>query len=376
MKHLCLGATMLIVGLLLTACGGGGGGNTQMIPDTQPPDNQPSPSKMQTAFSGTETKDLATIAQSVPDLFNALKQQPNAPIFGSVVQTYNHRSSNVTGVDTSFNGSRFTLQINRQDGSSTTLDTNRDHVADVVGISPSENRVTNRSGAEGYIYRQNGLELTATGVSVEWSNADFTDYLSGGYWFHVDFATQSAEAGAFIDGPEFADTIQVPVTGTATYNGRAGGGYIARHGTDSPLVPEGTFEQGEYEGRVSLTADFGSNQIWGKIDDVGLYNTTILAPDGRIDYDPALLATDYEAILGAVPISQAGTFEGQEVTLTHPELQITSSGGEWAGRFSNMNDSAGNPRAVAGTHRGYITTSGGSESYLIGAFYGATERFQ
>lgn len=182
--------------------------------------------------------------------------------------------------------------------------------------------------------------------------------------------------GAFIDGPEFDSPIQVPVTGTATYTGRADGGYIVRYGTDFADVSSGTWEQGEYTGRARLTADFGSSQISGRIDNIGLHNIRTLEPDGTAGYDPSLRNTDYEGILGAAPISETGTFTGQGVTLTHSQVQITSSEGSWGGRFSNIDDRAGNPRSVAGTSRASFTTSGETEGVLVGAFYGATERFE
>ena len=330
---------------------------------------------MQTAFSGTETRDIAAAAPAATNLLNA-GRQPGNPIFGSVVQAFTEGISGVTGVETSFNGGRFALRINRQNGSATTLDTDHDLVSDVVEVSPSENLVTNRNAAHGYVYRLNEREFTAAGVGVEWSNTDFADYLSLGYWLHVDLDTQGAEIGAFIDGPEFAETIQVPVTGTATYHGRAAGVYVAQYGTESPQIPSGTLEQGEYTGRATLTADFGSNRISGRVDNIGLHGVLAVAPDGRTAYEPDLTDADYAIILGAVPISQAGTFSGAGVTLTHPELEFTSSEGDWAGRFSNIDDNAGNPRAVAGTHRAYWGIAGGSEGVFAGAFYGATERFQ
>lgn len=234
MKHVHLGAITLSVGLLLSACGGGGGSGSMesMAPPTP---TSPTTPEMQTAFSGTETRDIAAAAQATTNLLSAGGQRGN-PIFGSVVQAFTAGTSDVTGVGTSFDGSRFELRVNRQNGSSTTLDTDRDDVSDVEEVSPSENLVTNRNAAEGYIYRLNAREFTAAGVAVEWSNDDFTDYLSGGYWLHVDFRTQDAEIGAFIDGPAFEDSIQVPVTGTATYNGRAAGVYLSRYGTGDYIV--------------------------------------------------------------------------------------------------------------------------------------------
>lgn len=371
MKYVHLAAITLSVGILLSACGGGGGGSRDLVN----PDPPPTPSAdMQTAFSGTETRDITAAAQAATNLLKAGRQSGD-PIFGSVVQALTAEISGVTGVETSFNGERFTLRINRQNGSATTLDTDHDLVSDVVEFSPSENLVTNRNAAEGYVYRLNEREFTAAGVSVEWSNTDYTDYLSGGYWLHVDLDTQGAEIGAFIDGPEFADTIQAPVTGTATYNGNAAGVYLTSYGTVDPQISSGTLEQGEYAGRATLTADFGSNRISGRVDNIGVYNVLAVAPDGRTAYESDRTDTDYEIILGAVPISQAGTFWGQNVALTHPQLQITSSDGDWAGRFSNIDDTAGNPRSVAGTHRAYVTYAGGSESVFTGAFYGATEQF-
>ena len=375
MKHVCLCAITLSLGVLLSACGGGGSGRgsmESMVPSTP---TSPTMPDMQTAFSGTETRDITAAAQAVTNLLNA-GRQPGNPIFGSVAQAFTAGLSGVTGVETSFNGGRFALQINRRNGSSTTLDTDHDLVSDVEEVSPSENLITNRNAVQGYVYRLNEREFTAAGVGVEWSNTDFADYLSLGYWLHVDIGTQDAEIGAFIDGPEFAAPIQVPVTGTATYNGRAGGVYLTQYGTDGSPVPSGTFEQGEYEGRATLTADFGSNRISGLIDNIGLHSIVAVAPDGETAYEPSLVNTDYEVILGAAPISQAGTFWGQSVTLTHPQLQVTTSDGSWAGRFSTIDDNVGNPRSVAGTHRAHVTYAGGTEGVFAGAFYGATERFQ
>ena len=44
--------------------------------------------------------------------------------------------------------------------------------------------------------------------------------------------------------------------------------------------------------------------------------------------------------------------------------------------FSTVDDSAGNPRVVAGTLGGTGTTPGGSTASFVGAFFGATLQFE
>ena len=371
MKHLHFGALALSAGIFLTACGGGGGGGVMDTMNPRP--TQPTVDE-QTAFSGNQSQGAAPTAPEPSALFSAF-QQTTDPIFGSVVQSVGVGVSQVIGVDTTFNGDRFTLHLNRQNGTSTTLDTNRDYAILIDEYTPSENPVTNRSAADGYIGRESGGVSTIASVTVEWSSTDSTDYLAGGYWLHGG-ASAGIEIGAFIDGPNYEDlTHSLPVTGTATYTGVAGGGYLGLAGTDQ-IAPAGTLEQGEYSGNVRLTADFGTSQISGRIDNVGVYNVSTYYPNGTSNFDPYTTSTAYGITLSPVPISPNGRFWGPGVTLTHPQANITSSTGTWAGRFSNVNDSAGNPRSVAGTNAAYATTAGGSEVIFTGAFYGATGRFQ
>ena len=75
--------------------------------------------------------------------------------------------------------------------------------------------------------------------------------------------------------------------------------------------------------------------------------------------------------LGAAPFGPDGTFAGSDVTITHPSFTAQTDG-SWGGRFSTTDDSAGNPRVVAGTFGGAANTSGESEFTFVGAFFGAT----
>lgn len=279
----------------------------------------------------------------------------------------------VRAIDTTFTGDRFTLSVERQDGSGFILDTDR-HYTDIVNDSSvSSNPVTNRPFTQGYVAASDGTHLTAVGGMIEWSNTAFTDYLAGGYW--VQLGPDVAEMGAFIDGVDYPATAiyDLPVRGTATYQGLAGGVYVAVAGSGS-LSP-GAVELGEYEGRARLTANFGTMQISGRVDQAWIFNVGGQHANG-VPYVGSDRPTDIEMEFRPVPIQANGTFAGDNVAFSSQEYGITSSSGSWAGQFSQVADAQGRPRAAAGTNTGAFDTADGSRVVLTGAFYGATERFE
>ena len=231
---------------------------------------------------------------------------------------------------------------------------------------------------DGYIVRVNSTEVTLAGVGVEWSDTDFADYLAGGYWMHLDIAASGVEIGAFIDGPDYDSVVTVPASGSATYTGRAAGLYITSYGTDisTQTLPAGSLEFGEYAGALMLVANFASRSISGDIRNVDTLNAYTVTPSGDIFELADTPSTGYVMTFGSTSIRQNGQFVGNDITLTHPAVNIASSNGSWAGRFSTVDDGSGNPRALAGTHRGYAATDGGSESVFVGAHYGSTGPFQ
>ena len=347
---------------LFTACGGGGGGGGGPTP---PPANTPSFGE-----GSISNEDR---------LGNTRQAATTLPAFGSVTQS---RNSNVSGIttdvaETTFTGDRFTLKVTREDGSSFTLDTDTDET-DIS--SPENSTTTGRRSQTGVVAKADATSVVAAGALVDWSSTDVTDYLAGGYWLYIEGDIASgdvtgAEIGAFVDGPELSGMPVLPVTGTATYNGIAGGIYATRYGSDA-VVPEGTYETGEYLGDISLTADFSTLNISGIIDSIQFHGAYTQTPNGMIDGPTSEPQSDYRLILDSLRVNSDGTFRGSSVRLTHPDLNITSTEGTWGGKFSTMEDSAGNPRIVAGTHGGTATTSGGSEAAFIGAFYGATNQFK
>ena len=357
MKYRNLAVAALAV-VCLSACGGGGGGSR---PAMAPPMDA------QTAFeSATEQAQtiLEQAAQRSPDPIGSINVADD-PIFGSVVQTRRTDGiSPATGIATTWSptDNRFTATVSRENGESLRVETRSDNSR--ILNTPGGNKVTNRPAIDGVAVQIQGNAVVVGIASIEWSNADPTDYLAGGAWIYVDANGPEAEVGAFIDGPAYEDAaLTLPVTGTATYNGRAAGGYASQGGSDS-TVP-GAFSVGSYDGDLRLTADFGQGTINGNVSDIILR-----------DLAGGELASRYALDLGAVSINDNGTFSGSTLRISHPDLTFVEQEGSWAGRFANVNNAAGHPRAVAGTNQGSFTTAGGSEAVFSGAFYGATERFE
>ena len=346
--------------LVLTACGGGSGGARSDPPEAP----------------STLTANQAQGLASQRGLRAAQRAAGSFPRFGSVTQSTNRDGSGITtdrASTTFFAGPRLVVDITRRSGGTLSLDTAQ-HTVDSDTVTSS---VTGRESAQAVVFKHSASELTLGLVATDWSSDDHTDYLAGGYWLHAtgdiyEGEVTSAEMGAFVDGPELRGTPNLPVTGTATYNGFAAGLYASRYGTDA-LVPAGTHELGEFSGDLSLTADFDAELVSGGVDNVHLsyIGTT---PDGEI-YVGVDEPTAYRVDLGTASFGSGGTFTGTDVTLNHPVLSINSEG-SWGGRFSTVDDSAGNPRLVAGTLGGTGTTPGGSTSSFVGAFYGATPQFE
>ena len=370
-----IGAAVAV--LCLSACGGGGSGNGGMT--MRPQDTSQPPSSeihnTQTAFGEPGTRPPLNPLQSSSQIRGRLQQ--SRPAFGSVAMNlYSPGLSPVRSAETTFTGDRFTLSVQRQNGTGFTLDTARHYAETIDDSTVSTNLVTNRPFATGYIASVGGTKATIAGGSVEWSNTNPTDYLAGGYWLHMDAATPSIEMGAFIDGTDYALQAfrDLPVTGTATYRGRAGGLYVAAGGIDS-LSP-GAIEIGEYTGHTQLTANFGTMQIHGRVSNVYTFTQAGQHANGVPYQSIAPEPSDISMVFLPAPINRNGTFGADNVTFTSPTIRFTSSTGSWAGQFSNVDNAAGNPRAAAGTNTGFAETAGGSRFVLTGAFYGATDRFQ
>ncbi len=245
------------------------------------------------------------------------------------------------------------------------------------------NPVTKRPAVDAAVYERDQTRLTMTGVAIEWSNTDFTDYIAGGYWVHVDLSSLSlqntvpgAELGAFIDGPDYQDRASMRVTGTATYSGIAAGAYVTRYGTDITIPGvdsvSGSLGTGDYRGLARLVADFGKRSVSGRIDSISI-DGVVVTPQGNrhpVDQMPG-----FTMHLNDASISQNGRVSGPGMRVTHPSLSIAEATGTWASRFSRVDGGHGNPQAIAGTHAAKFKTGGGTEAVFTGAHYVGIKSF-
>ena len=220
---------------------------------------------------------------------------------------------------------------------------------------------------------------------VSWDSGDPADYLMAGWW--AEFPGQHLPTlyfrdsiqYAIVDGPEIDPSIpaELPLEGQATYIGQAGGLYAYVPGSDWG-DDEGARVIDEYEGVITIAADFARNTLSGCIGCTGDLVTRrahfgiFLGDEVR---DVQAVAAGYELHLGETPFNPDRTFEHTDVTVRHPERTITQSEGHWAGTLSNVPDRAGNPRLVAGFSKADFEESDGSVGTFFGTFVALSEPF-
>ncbi len=305
-------------------------------------------------------------------------QLTNARVkFGSVTVS---TGPEVTGVSSTFDGQHAVVNINRQSGNNLRLDT-RNTVSSITTVSDDPNRRSNWR----YVYVSTNNSATLASVVVDWANNDVSDYIAGGYWVNVDVnqGNWNWDIGAYIDGPEFniKQPPTLPNSGTATYEGLAGGLFITSYGNDYAGIAQGSYQFGEAVGTATLNANFANSTISGCIGCQGV--TQFITPlfydasTGQTSILQTHSASTERINFGSTPINSAqGTFTGTNVTIqsTDPKIPtFTTRNGVWAGQFSNRNNQNSIPRFVAGGFGIEATSSGGSRVTVIGAF-GADEK--
>ena len=336
--------------LFLAACSGGGGGS-----------GGPVVSAPKEAEPITQEDFRKSVSGKVLDLLSGTE-----PVFGSVGVS----TGPLEGIESTFDGQRTTVIMNRGGAGDVTLDTanayaDTDNEASYVDLP-------GRTGRTRYVFDATDTSATLGLVATDWMNNNPDDYLAGGYWLHAEGQPLVLEIGAFIDGPELNlnDPPVLPISGTADYRGSSAGLYASVYGTDGG-VPLGSTELGEFFGIATLNADFSAGTIDGCVGcegDIylsGVYENIDTGALNTFENIPR----DYEVNFGSVPFDRNnGTFQGSNVTLSSVRAPITQSNGVWAGQFSNIPNNSGDPRLVGGTFGGQAETAGGTKALFLGAF--------
>lgn len=156
-----------------------------------------------------------------------------------------------------FDGETLRVFLTLQDRTAASVNTTDDAIRTMPGFTPIPGH-----RAKDWTF----LKETEDGTSVayglvSWDPDNPADYLMAGWWaqFHdqhpPDLSFRGSEQYAIFDGPELDHGVapQLPVEGTATYLGPAGGLYSYEAGSGWG-ENEGAYVIDEYQGTVTLTA--------------------------------------------------------------------------------------------------------------------------
>ena len=282
--------------------------------------------------------------------------------------------------------SRFATQylrvfVDLEDGRRVSVNT----LDDAVGTRPGVTPIPGHRARSWTFVKETGDGTSVAHALVSWDADAPADYLMAGWWAEFpgqrlpELSFADSVQYALVDGPEIdpASPPRLPVQGRASYVGQAGGLYTYVPGTDWG-EDEGAYVIDEYEGVLTIAADFAANTLSGCIGCQGDLVTRrahfgiFLGDELR---DVRSIAAGYELHLGAASFAADGNFEHDGVTVRHPERTVAKSEGFWGGSLSNRPDRDGNPRLVAGFSGADFEESDGSAGSFFGTFVGLSEAF-
>ena len=283
-----------------------------------------------------------------------------------------------------------TIDATQRDGTRIRLNTLRDGES----TAPYPPDIPGYSGRSWTLLKA-GADSTSMGYAVvSWNDDDPTDYLSAGRWIHfdnqrypdIDPFHPDSTFYIFIDGPETDPSHQppLPVEGTASYTGGAGGRYLYRYG-DHWGDAKDKISSAEFAATIALLeADFTARTVGGFLGcegDIEVQRRHLASAFDAFETEPVELLAhprDYELHLAPTVFNPDGTFETDEgVTVTHPERSIQQvHRGFWGGGLSNRRDSVGNPRMASGFASALFSEADGSTSYFTAIFNGLSDDFR
>ena len=286
------------------------------------------------------------------------------------------------GRNTEFSGPALRVFLTLDDGREVSVNTADDAVDSRSAATPIPGHQ-----ARDWTFIKEVEEGTSVAYAlVSWDGDDPADYLMAGWWAEFpdqhlpNLSFRDSIQYAIVDGPEIDPSTppRLPLQGQASYVGQAGGLYAYVAGTDWG-EDEGAYVIDEYEGVITMTADFARNTVRGCIGCEGDLVTRrahfgiFLGDEVR---DVQSIAAGYELHLGEAPFNPDGTFDHPDVTVKHPERTVIHSEGSWGGSLSRIPDQEGNPRLAAGFSNAEFEESDGGAGSFFGSFVALTESFR
>ena len=366
-------APAVVLAAALNACGGGGSGGDggPEINVPEPDDGGPPPT------AGADFLDTSSDVEKLLEAGALLSR--STPAFGSVTQSSNRDAAGVTTdrAETTWDGSRLTVKVERSYGRSMTFG---------GSFGNGETRLLESS---------TGNSQRFALLTVSWSDGDRTDYQAGGTWIHAtgDPETHrytSVEIGTFADGSgmSVSEPIELPASGSASYEGKARGYYGISYGRGFEDIPSGSLEYGTFSSTVELRADFGEDgsTVSGCINCDG--GATVAGEYYEWDADNGW-HLDEEDTFESAPIAMAfqdtaigedGAFSGNLFAVgdagTAPDgFSVSDSvspgfriSGTWGGVLSRETDSEGVPAGIVGTFGAEARHSLGTRAAFAGYF--------
>ena len=280
--------------------------------------------------------------------------------------------------NTAFSGPHLRVFLTLEDGTPLSVNT----ADDAVETSPGSTPLPGHEARNWVLVEDNENGTSIVYALVSWDSLDTEDYLMAGWWaqfpgqHYPDISFADSIRYAIVDGPEL-EAPNLPISGQARYAGQAGGLYTYLPGRDWGAEQGKGFAE-EWEGRITLNADFSKGTISGCVGCEGDLVTRrahfgfFLGDKVR---DTRITIADYELHLGTAPISPEGNISHPEVTVRHPTRDITASQGHWGGALSNKPDADGNPRLAAGFVRTRFAEGDDSAGLFFGAFVAPSETY-
>ena len=284
--------------------------------------------------------------------------------------------------NSSFTGPNLEVFIEFDDGRRGTVNS----LDDAIDTRPASTPMPGQQARDWTFLKETEHGTSVVFALASWDPAAPDDYIMAGWWAEFpgqqlpDLDLNEAVTYGIVDGPEIdtSDPPALPVEGQASYEGPAGGlyGYLAPGG-----VPEEDYALEEYEGTITLSADFAERTLQGCVGCAGDLSSSrkhfnFFLGDEQGSHDPTVIA-DYEIHLGAAPLEDDGTFGSYDVTVKNPVTQENGeSSGHWGGSVSNLPDAAGNPRLISGFTGVGFEGDGGTWVGFFGSFLALSEPFR